>query len=106
VIRDVHAAYREVDVLVSPASPTTAFRIGERVDDPLSMYLSDVCTIPINLLGDPAISVPVGLDSAGLPIGFQIQAPALGETALVRAAAAVERMAGFAARPPMLQVQP
>jgi aspartyl-tRNA(Asn)/glutamyl-tRNA(Gln) amidotransferase subunit A len=105
VIREVQAAYREVDVLVSPTSPTTAFGIGERVDDPLSMYLSDVCTIPSNLLGDPAISIPVGLDAAGLPIGFHIQAPALGEAVLVRAAAAVERMVGFEARPAMLEAQ-
>ena len=103
VIRDVHAAYREVDVLLSPTSPTTAFPIGERVDDPLSMYLADVCTIPTNLIGDPAVSVPVGLDERGLPIGVQVQAPALGEQVMVRVAAAVERLAGFGARPGMLE---
>jgi len=99
VIRDFAAAYREADVLVSPTSPTTAFRIGERVDDPLSMYLADVCTIPCNLDGGPGISVPVGLDPAGLPIGFQVLAPALGEAALFRAARAVEVLADFTARP-------
>jgi len=99
VIRDFAAAYREADVLVSPTSPTTAFRIGERADDPLSMYLADVCTIPCNLDGGPGISVPVGLDPAGLPIGFQVLAPALGEAVLFRAARAVEALAGFTARP-------
>ena len=99
VIRDFRRAYGEVDVLVSPTSPTTAFRVGEKIDDPLTMYLNDVATVPSNLAGDPAISVPVGLDGKGLPIGFQILAPALGEAALFRAAAAVERLAGFADRP-------
>jgi aspartyl-tRNA(Asn)/glutamyl-tRNA(Gln) amidotransferase subunit A len=98
VIRDFEQAYAEVDVLVSPTSPTTAFRIGERTADPLSMYLSDVCTIPSNLAGDPAISVPVGLDGQGLPIGFQILAPALGEPVLFRVAQAVENLVGFDAR--------
>ncbi len=99
VIREFAAAYQQADVLVSPTSPTTAFPLGARTADPLSMYLSDAFTIPCNLSGDPAISVPVGLDAAGLPIGFQVMAPALGEEALFRAAAAVEAVAGFAARP-------
>ena len=63
------------------------------------MYLSDVCTIPSNLAGDPSISVPVGLDGDGMPIGFQIMAPALSEAVLFRAAAEVERLAGFDHRP-------
>jgi len=99
VIEDFRRAYAEVEVLVSPTSPTTAFRIGERADDPLAMYLSDVATVPSNLAGDPGISVPVGLDGDGLPIGFQILAPALGEPAMFRAAAGVERLVGFDARP-------
>jgi len=99
VIRDFEQAYAEADVLVSPTSPTTAFCIGDRTEDPLSMYLSDVCTIPSNLAGDPAISVPVGLDGQGLPIGFQILAPALGEPVLFRVARAVEDLANFEARP-------
>ena len=101
VIDDFRAAYRDADVLVSPTSPSTAFPIGERTDDPLAMYLSDVCTIPSNLLGDPAISLPVGLDGRGLPIGFQVFAPSLGEAALFRVAAEVERLAAFEARPPL-----
>ena len=95
-----HRAYRQVDVLVSPTSPTTAFRLGERTRDPLTMYLSDICTIPSNLSGHPAISVPIGLDSKGLPIGFQVMAPALGERVMMRVASEVERIASFDALPP------
>lgn len=92
------AAYEQVDALISPTTPTTAFSIGEKSDDPISMYYSDLCTIPSNLAGDPAISVPVGLDDAGLPIGFQVMAPALGEETMYRVAAEVERLAGFTDR--------
>ncbi len=98
VRREFAAAYEQVDVLVSPTSPTTAFPIGERAADPIAMYYSDVCTIPSNLAGDPAISVPVGLDSQGLPIGFQVMAPALGEATLLQVASEVERLADFSAR--------
>ena len=98
IIRDFQAAYEQADVLVSPTSPTTAFSFGARTEDPLSMYMSDVCTIPSNMSGDPAISVPVGLDDAGLPIGFQVMAPALGEPVMFRVAAEVERRARFDAR--------
>lgn len=99
VRNDFAAAYENVDVLVSPTSPTTAFAIGERTEDPLSMYYADVCTIASNLAGDPSGSVPVGLDDSGLPIGFQVMAPALHEAQLFRVAAEVERLAGFEARP-------
>ncbi|MCB1245647.1 MAG: Asp-tRNA(Asn)/Glu-tRNA(Gln) amidotransferase GatCAB subunit A, partial [Acidimicrobiia bacterium] len=95
---DFTAAYDQVDVLISPTSPTTAFEVGERAADPIAMYYSDVCTIPSNLSGDPAISVPVGLDDAGLPIGFHVMAPALGEEMLFRVAAEVERLAAFTDR--------
>ena len=96
--RQFAAAYEDVDVLVAPTSPTTAFPIGERTADPIAMYYADVCTIPVNLTGDPAISVPVDLDSKGLPIGFQVMAPALGEERLFQVAKAVEDLAGFTAR--------
>jgi len=102
VIRDFERAYEGVDVLVSPTSPTTAFELGARTANPLSMYLSDICTIPSNLAGAPAISVPIGLDRSGLPIGFQVMAPALGERMLFRMAAAAERLAEFRLRPPMV----
>ena len=100
ILEDFARAYSEVDVVVSPTSPTTAFEVGSRTDDPLSMYMSDLCTIPSNLAGHPAISVPIGLDE-GLPIGFQVMAPALGEQVMFQVAAAVERMAAFDARAPL-----
>ncbi|HEY5891155.1 MAG TPA: amidase family protein, partial [Acidimicrobiia bacterium] len=101
---DFARAYANVDVLVSPTSPTAAFKAGERTQDPLAMYLSDICTIPCNLSGDPAISVPLGLDRDGLPIGFQVMAPALGETMLYRVASAVEQLAAFDASPELAMV--
>ncbi|NNF69366.1 MAG: Asp-tRNA(Asn)/Glu-tRNA(Gln) amidotransferase subunit GatA, partial [Acidimicrobiia bacterium] len=79
VRRDFEAAYQQADVLVSPTSPTTAFALGAKADDPIAMYYSDVCTIPSNLAGDPGLSLPIGGDGAGLPIGMQVMAPALGE---------------------------
>ena len=91
IIRDYEAAYADCDVLVSPTSPTTAFKLGERAADPLAMYLSDVYTIPSNLAGAPALSLPVGLDHDGLPVGLQLMAPVLGEPVLFRAARALER---------------
>jgi aspartyl-tRNA(Asn)/glutamyl-tRNA(Gln) amidotransferase subunit A len=101
LIAEMASIFEQTDVLVSPTSPTTAFELGAKTQDPLAMYLSDVCTIPANLAGTPAISIPIGLDSAGLPIGFQIMAPALGEQVLFQAAAAVEALAGFGDRPAM-----
>jgi aspartyl-tRNA(Asn)/glutamyl-tRNA(Gln) amidotransferase subunit A len=79
--------------LLSPTAPTTAFGFGAKTDNPLAMYLSDVCTIPSNLCGDPAISVPFGTGDDGLPIGVQVLAPALGEPALFTTASALEKAA-------------
>ena len=102
IIRDYEAAFANYDVLVSPTSPTTAFKIGERSGDPMAMYLSDVFTIPANLAGVPAISIPSGFDSAGLPIGLQFTAPVLGESTLFRAAHALETDLDLDLRPPIL----
>ncbi len=93
IIRDFAAAYERFDVLLSPTAPTEAFAIGEKAADPLAMYLSDVCTIPTNLAGHCAISVPFGRGDAGLPIGVQVLAPALGEPVMFRAARALEASA-------------
>jgi aspartyl-tRNA(Asn)/glutamyl-tRNA(Gln) amidotransferase subunit A len=91
IIRDFEAAYAQFDVLLSPTSPTTAFALGAKVADPLAMYLMDVATIPSNLAGHPAMSVPYGTGADGLPVGVQVLAPALGEPVMFRAAAALER---------------
>jgi aspartyl-tRNA(Asn)/glutamyl-tRNA(Gln) amidotransferase subunit A len=90
IVRDFDAAYERFDVLLSPTSPTTAFRFGDKTADPLSMYLNDVCTIPSNLAGHPAMSVPFGTGAEGLPVGVQLLAPALGEPTMFRAAAVLE----------------
>jgi aspartyl-tRNA(Asn)/glutamyl-tRNA(Gln) amidotransferase subunit A len=91
IVRDFERAFTEADVLVSPTTPTTAFRIGERVDDPLAMYLADLCTIPSNLAGNASMSVPVGLaPEDGLPVGLQVIAPPLADERLYRVGAAVE----------------
>ncbi|MCK9796043.1 Asp-tRNA(Asn)/Glu-tRNA(Gln) amidotransferase subunit GatA [Isoptericola sp. 4D.3] len=88
--RDFAAAFAKTDVLVSPTAPTTAFPLGEKLDDPLAMYLNDVATIPANLAGVPGISVPNGLSDDGLPVGFQILAPAKADDRLYRVGAALE----------------
>jgi aspartyl-tRNA(Asn)/glutamyl-tRNA(Gln) amidotransferase subunit A len=91
ICRDFDAAFEQVDVLISPTTPTTAFAIGERADDPMAMYLADLCTIPSDLAGNAAISVPCGLaPEDGLPVGFQVMAPPLADDRTYRVAAAVE----------------
>ena len=92
ICRDFDAAYERFDVLLSPTSPTTAFEVGA-IADPLTMYLNDICTIPSNLAGHPAASVPFGTGEDGLPVGVQVLAPALGEVAMFRAAAVLEAAA-------------
>lgn len=87
---DFDQAFEKVDLLLAPTTPTTAFRIGEKIDDPLQMYLSDVYTVPINLAGVPAISLPCGTDPDGMPIGLQIVGPHFGEERILRAAYAFE----------------
>ncbi|HEY0240899.1 MAG TPA: Asp-tRNA(Asn)/Glu-tRNA(Gln) amidotransferase subunit GatA [Friedmanniella sp.] len=93
VSRDFERAFAEVDVLVSPSTPTTAFRIGEKIDDPLAMYANDLCTIPSNLAGNASASFPVGLaPEDGLPVGLQVMAPPLADDLLYRVGAALERV--------------
>jgi aspartyl-tRNA(Asn)/glutamyl-tRNA(Gln) amidotransferase subunit A len=93
IIRDFAAAYESFDLLLSPTSPTTAFAFGDKTADPLSMYMNDVCTIPSNLSGDPAVSVPFGVGDDGLPVGVQVLGPALSEPTIFRAAAVLEEAA-------------
>jgi aspartyl-tRNA(Asn)/glutamyl-tRNA(Gln) amidotransferase subunit A len=92
ICRDFEAAYERFDVLLSPTSPTTAFELGA-IHDPLTMYLNDICTIPTNLAGHPALSVPFGSGADGLPVGVQVLAPALGEVPMFRTAAVLEAAA-------------
>jgi aspartyl-tRNA(Asn)/glutamyl-tRNA(Gln) amidotransferase subunit A len=95
IARDFDEAYRQVDVLISPTTPTTAFALGEKVDDPLAMYLFDLCTLPLNLAGHCGMSVPSGLSSDdNLPVGLQIMAPALADDRLYRVGAAYEAARG------------
>src|SRR5207248_10921928 len=89
VIRDYEKAFERFDVLVQPTSPTTAFELRARVDDPLAMYLSDIFTIPADLAGVPAVSVPCGTDGNGLPVGLQITGKVLDEATVLRVAHAV-----------------
>ncbi|NUR70777.1 MAG: Asp-tRNA(Asn)/Glu-tRNA(Gln) amidotransferase subunit GatA [Hamadaea sp.] len=98
ITRDFTAAFEQVDVLVSPTTPFVAFELGSRTSDPYQMYLADLFTIPTNLYGGPAISVPCGL-SEGLPVGFQVMAPILGDDRMYRVAAAVESAVGTFAPP-------
>jgi aspartyl-tRNA(Asn)/glutamyl-tRNA(Gln) amidotransferase subunit A len=97
IIRDFAAAYEHFDVLLSPTSPNTAFRFGERAE-PLQMYLNDVCTIPSNLAGHPAMSVPFGTGDDGMPVGVQVLAPGLGEVEMFRTGAVLEAAAPEEAR--------
>jgi aspartyl-tRNA(Asn)/glutamyl-tRNA(Gln) amidotransferase subunit A len=90
VVEAFERAYASVDVLLGATAPTTAFALGDKVDDPMAMYMNDICTIPSNLAGHPAISVPFGAGADGLPVGVQILAPALQEALLFRVARAVE----------------
>jgi aspartyl-tRNA(Asn)/glutamyl-tRNA(Gln) amidotransferase subunit A len=104
IVEDFTTAFERFDFLLTPTSPTVAFGLGARTDDPLAMYLSDYCTVPMSLAGIPAISVPAGLaapDGGGpeLPVGLQIAAPAFAESRLLGAAQAIERGIGFDASP-------
>ena len=88
-------AFQKYDVIVTPTSPTTAFKIGEKVANPLEMYMSDICTVPVNIAGLPAISIPCGFDSNGLPIGLQIIGKAFDEQTILRVAYTYEQNSGY-----------
>jgi aspartyl-tRNA(Asn)/glutamyl-tRNA(Gln) amidotransferase subunit A len=91
IIRDFERAYEHFDLLLTPTTPTTAFAFGEKTADPMTMYLNDVCTIPSNLAGHPAISVPFGVGADGMPVGVQLLGPALSEARMLQAAAVIEK---------------
>ena len=96
IAQDFERAYEQVDTILTPTSPVVAFKFGDKVDDPMSMYLCDIYTIPTNLAGHPAMSVPFGTGAHGLPVGIQVLAPALGEQAMFRVGGALEVAAGGA----------
>jgi aspartyl-tRNA(Asn)/glutamyl-tRNA(Gln) amidotransferase subunit A len=91
LMRDFNAAFTKADVLVSPTTPTTAFKIGEQVNDPLAMYLNDIATIPVNMAGIGGMSLPCGLaEEDGLPVGFQIMSPAMRDDLMYQVGGALE----------------
>jgi aspartyl-tRNA(Asn)/glutamyl-tRNA(Gln) amidotransferase subunit A len=94
IAQDFAAAFERFDLIVTPTAPSVAFRLGEKLDDPLAMYLEDVCTVPMSLAGIPAISIPNGL-SDGLPTGFQLAGPAFSENRVLQAAYVLEQAIGF-----------
>jgi aspartyl-tRNA(Asn)/glutamyl-tRNA(Gln) amidotransferase subunit A len=94
IAEDFRTAFEQVDLILTPTTPTVAFKLGEKTEDPLAMYLNDYCTVPMSLAGIPAISIPCGL-SEGLPVGLQIAGPAFSENRLLDAAYALERAIGF-----------
>jgi aspartyl-tRNA(Asn)/glutamyl-tRNA(Gln) amidotransferase subunit A len=102
IVNDFKAAFEKCDILASPVAPTPAWRIGEKIDDPLSMYLSDILTISSNLAGVPCLSLPCGFSAAGLPIGIQLQAAHFGEERLLQAAFSLEQSLGLTGRKPNL----
>ncbi len=101
--RDFDEVFQEVDVLVSPVMPTPAFRLGERLEDPLQMYLSDLYTIPASLAGLPAISLPCGLSSKGLPIGLQLTGRPFEENIVLRVAFAYEQATNWRSKRPIIR---
>ncbi len=105
--QDFERAFETVDVIAAPVAPTTAFRLGEKVNDPLAMYLEDIFTLPANLAGVPGLAFPVGFDQHGLPIGMQLMGPALAEDLLFRVAHAYQQTTDWHTRiPPVAQGQP
>jgi aspartyl-tRNA(Asn)/glutamyl-tRNA(Gln) amidotransferase subunit A len=105
ILDELKAAFEQVDLLLTPATPTAAFRIGERMDGPVAMYLNDVFTVPANLAGLPGISVPAGLSREGLPLGLQLIARPFDEATMFRAAGVLEEAAAFSAIPPFLAAE-
>ncbi|MHB1343413.1 MAG: Asp-tRNA(Asn)/Glu-tRNA(Gln) amidotransferase subunit GatA [Thermoleophilia bacterium] len=105
IIEDFRRAFGAVDYLISPTSPTVAFGVGERTQDPLAMYLSDLCTIPVNLAGLPGISIPGGF-AGGLPVGIQLVGPHFSEQGLLDASYALEQRLDVRSRPPIAEVTP
>jgi aspartyl-tRNA(Asn)/glutamyl-tRNA(Gln) amidotransferase subunit A len=101
--RDFEQVFENVDVIAAPVTPTTAFPIGEHSEDPLSMYLEDIFTLPASLAGIPALAFPVGFDAAGLPIGMQLMGPAFAEQRLLQMADAYQQVTDWHLQKPELE---
>jgi aspartyl-tRNA(Asn)/glutamyl-tRNA(Gln) amidotransferase subunit A len=99
IARDFASAFAQVDCLLTPTAPSAAFAIGDKADDPIAMYLNDVFTVPANLAGLPAVSVPAGLSADGLPLGLQVIGRAFDEATVLRVAQVLETAAEFRHRP-------
>jgi aspartyl-tRNA(Asn)/glutamyl-tRNA(Gln) amidotransferase subunit A len=102
ILRDFTEAFAKVDAIFTPTAPSAAFGIGEKMDDPVTMYLNDVFTVPSNLAGIPAMSVPAGLSSEGLPLGLQVIGRHFDEETVFAVSAAIERAADFTAKPSII----
>jgi aspartyl-tRNA(Asn)/glutamyl-tRNA(Gln) amidotransferase subunit A len=102
IAQDFKNAWGQCDLLLTPTTPSAAFAMDEKIDDPVAMYLNDVFTVPASLAGLPGISVPAGVDKDGLPLGLQLIGPAMGEEAVLRAAGVLEQAAGFSAKPALM----
>jgi aspartyl-tRNA(Asn)/glutamyl-tRNA(Gln) amidotransferase subunit A len=99
ILRDFTEAFRTVDALLTPTAPSAAFAQGEKMDDPVTMYLNDIWTVPANMAGIPGLSVPAGLDHQGLPLGLQVLGKPFDEETVFAVGAAIERAANFTAKP-------
>ena len=95
VMNEFNKAFEKYDVIITPTSPTTAFKIGEKSTNPMEMYLADICTVSVNIAGLPGISIPCGIDSKGLPIGMQIVGKKFDEETIIKAAYAYEQETNF-----------
>jgi aspartyl-tRNA(Asn)/glutamyl-tRNA(Gln) amidotransferase subunit A len=99
ILKDFTDVFRDVDALLTPATPTAAFGQGEKMDDPVTMYLNDIFTVPVNMAGLPGLALPAGLDASGLPLGLQVIGKPFDEETVFAVGAAIERAAGFVALP-------
>jgi len=102
ILRDFTEAFAKVDAILTPTAPSAAFGIGEKMDDPVTMYLNDVFTVPASLAGVPAMSIPAGLSAQGLPLGLQVIGRHFDEETVFAVSAAIERAAGFSAKPSII----
>jgi len=102
ILRDFTEAFAKVDAILTPTAPSAAFGLGEKMDDPIKMYLNDVFTVPASLAGVPAMSVPAGLSAEGLPLGLQVIGRHFDEETVFTVAAALERAANFTAKPAII----